>query len=288
MVLLYTVAPRYDMEVSLSIPNDDEECPMTLDSIKNYRLDFAENLYIDINNPSITKMTLPCGHSFSAMASIYYFCRHGLECPLCRCGVKVRLDGMCLPVHIRDTITQQVDKKDNEERMEEEQQNYRDTLAIMVSDMEYDFDGFCEDHTILLVVYCFNETEELVPLVSFDFELKAHMVGNVLQFSMQRSDLRQLTRSLHNVAPLSIVQFAVGIKGAHFIFLDRSVKVDVSNLALHNIIYGRGSAQFLLESVQADGYGDDLFSIVDFKWTVTMETFSEWIENQGLILFGSI
>lgn len=287
-MLLFTVPPRFDMEVGLSVPTEEEECPMTKDTMKNYELDFAEGVCVDVYDPSIRKMTLPCGHAFSAMASLYYFCRKGLQCPLCRSGVNEKLDGQCLPVHMRDIIMQQVNKKDSEERVEEEMQNYRDTLAMIVSDIEYDFDSFINENKIVLVVYCYDDMQELVPIVAFDFELKAIMHDNIVQFYMQRGDLRLLTRSLHNVAPLNIVQFAVGIKGQQFIFLDRSIKIDLTNMAMHNIIYGRGDAQFLLESVHADGDADDLFSIVDFKWTITMATFQQWVGNQSLFLFGSI
>jgi hypothetical protein len=60
------------------------------------------------SEPTFRKMTLQCGHAFSAMACLYYFCVKKLQCPLCRTGFEHPLDTRCIPEHLRAILVRQV------------------------------------------------------------------------------------------------------------------------------------------------------------------------------------
>ena len=78
---LWTEPKRKFLTVSLCIPEPDEECPLTLDKITDSKLEFLPDTTFLKDNPLHTKMRLPCGHSFHAMALIYCWCKTNMLCP---------------------------------------------------------------------------------------------------------------------------------------------------------------------------------------------------------------
>lgn len=95
---------RHTIQATLSIPADDEECPLTLDPIATSQLPCLPGTPFLQDRPLHTKLTLPCGHSFSAMTLVYAFCKNNMTCPCCRAGEEVRADTFCLPAHFRMQI----------------------------------------------------------------------------------------------------------------------------------------------------------------------------------------
>jgi hypothetical protein len=86
--------------VKLSVPGEDDECPLALDSMRDAKLQFYEASFF-IDRPELQKLTLPCGHSFSAMLLVYSFCKNNMTCPCCRSGHDCKADIGCLPEHMR-------------------------------------------------------------------------------------------------------------------------------------------------------------------------------------------
>jgi hypothetical protein len=111
---------RYSIEVTLSVPTEEEECPLTLDSMAESRLPCLPDVDFLQDRPLHKKLTLPCGHSFSAMTLVYSFCKNNMTCPCCRTGESVQADPRCLPTHFRAQLKAQIQETlDNERRMDE-------------------------------------------------------------------------------------------------------------------------------------------------------------------------
>lgn len=90
------------LTVELAEPVGDEQCPLTLDSIVEDKLDFLpENTTFLLNDPKFQKIVLPCGHGFGALNILYHFARNKMLCPCCRAGYNDVLSGACVPRHIQ-------------------------------------------------------------------------------------------------------------------------------------------------------------------------------------------
>ena len=96
------------LTVTLSIPGDDEECPLTLDKIKDSKLDFLQGTAFCQAKPLHCKLTLPCKHSFHALSLMYSWCKTGMRCPCCRAGLEERADPACLPKHFQAAMAERV------------------------------------------------------------------------------------------------------------------------------------------------------------------------------------
>lgn len=119
---------RYTIEVVLSIPEAEEECPLTLDSIAESKLPFLDVPFLP-DRPNHTKLTLPCKHSFSAMTLLYNFCKNKMVCPCCRAGEDVQADTACLPTHFRTEFNTRIQETIESERVQDEESAFNDTAA---------------------------------------------------------------------------------------------------------------------------------------------------------------
>lgn len=120
---------RHTVQIKLSIPAHDEECPLTLEPIAESKLQFLPDTPFLKNRPLHSKLTLECGHSFSAMPLIYSFCKNGMTCPCCRAGEGIRLDPTCLPTHFRLRMKEMVQKTLETERAQDDTNAMRDILS---------------------------------------------------------------------------------------------------------------------------------------------------------------
>ena len=121
--------PVYSVTATLSIPTEDEECPLTLDLISQSQLPFLpEKTPFLLDRPQHTKLTLPCGHAFSAMTLIYNFCKNNMVCPCCRAGEDVKADTNCLPPHLRAEFKAQIQKTLEAERRQDDERGCRARL----------------------------------------------------------------------------------------------------------------------------------------------------------------
>lgn len=275
-MLLYSITPRFDMEVTVGCAMPGEECPMMLESMDDFRLDFAKQMVVVEGNPGKCKITLPCKHSFSALACLYYFARKGMRCPMCRDGCDTALDFDCLPIHMRQTMREHVVKTNIEERIEEEAETTREVMEMYFNEIENDFGGFIDTHRVVLVAYCYDDSMSVNPLVSFDYDLVSDIVDEELQMSIPRGSLRNFTRSIARVAPMEVVQFAIGMRGPRndFVFLDRSPKIELKQLSVINTLLGIGLGQFVIETLR----GEDTKVFANFKWCITLDNFRAWLQ----------
>ena len=98
----------HGITVEVSIPSADEECPITQELMQSYDLEFLPNTTFISGYPAYRKLTLPCGHSFSAMALTYHFHKNCMQCPLCRVGSKQPLAPLYIPEHFRAPLQDRV------------------------------------------------------------------------------------------------------------------------------------------------------------------------------------
>ena len=119
---------RYSTEITLSIPSDDEECPLTLDSIAESKLPCMPDIYFMQDRPRHSKLTLPCGHSFSAMTLVYSFCKNTMTCPCCRAGEDVQADTCCLPSHFRLQLKARIQDTLETERRQDESNEFQEVM----------------------------------------------------------------------------------------------------------------------------------------------------------------
>ena len=118
------------MAVKLSIPDPDEECSLTLEPIMTSRLTFLPGCTFFENKPEICKMTLPCGHGFSAMNLIYHMCKNNMLCPCCRAGFNVPASLDSIPSHFRGKFQEHIGSTRAEEEADEERALLQEIRAL--------------------------------------------------------------------------------------------------------------------------------------------------------------
>ena len=110
--------------LTISIPDAAEECPITSLSMSDPSgtddLHFleADCRVFDRSRPMHTKATLPCGHSFSVLHLLYYWCKQNMRCPCCRDGIDNLARTDCLPYHVRHDMAQRIETLRREEAQE--------------------------------------------------------------------------------------------------------------------------------------------------------------------------
>ena len=120
---------KYTIIACFSVPAEGEECPLTLDLISESKLSFLPETPFLLDRPDHKKVTLPCGHSFSALTLVYNFCKNNMACPCCRAGSELRADVECLPKHLREDFKAHLQQVRREERGEDEDDALQELLA---------------------------------------------------------------------------------------------------------------------------------------------------------------
>jgi hypothetical protein len=126
------------MIVTLSSPDKDDECPLTLDTVSNDSLEFlpSGSCFVE-ESPSFQKMSLPCGHCFGALNLIYHFFKNNMQCPCCRAGPSCRAALRCVPKHLRTALSKQVKRIENQERAEHTMEEWRSLLQSAWGSLHY-------------------------------------------------------------------------------------------------------------------------------------------------------
>ena len=125
--------PRMVIKASLHEPDDDTECPILQEPIKNTSgLDWFPRPF-NADQPTFSAITLPCKHTFHAMALIYNWGRNKhVLCPVCRAGPQCQqLVVSKLPRDWRYSLAARLRRewKQDKESMEEEDRQVAVTLS---------------------------------------------------------------------------------------------------------------------------------------------------------------
>jgi hypothetical protein len=151
------------LKVKLSVPGPDEECPVALETISTAELTFLPGCTFFQDIPQYTKMTLPCGHSFSAMVIIYSWCKNNMLCPCCRQGLKCKASVKHLPSHFKDQLAAQVSSSLQSERVEDERDNILSLLQM--TPITTSFVELADERSLqLIVTFYFRVANETHPL----------------------------------------------------------------------------------------------------------------------------
>ena len=123
---------RTTMQVTLHEPQigqpEDEEtvrCPILQEPIAEATLDTFPRPFLS-GHPTYSAMTLPCGHTFHAMALTYHWARSlNVLCPVCRSGPErgQTLAMSRLPCEWKYSMAARVRRERRRDRAEEEQRN---------------------------------------------------------------------------------------------------------------------------------------------------------------------
>jgi len=108
--------------LTLTEPEKNEECAITMDPIADYRLPFylPEPCTLLLSRPKLTKATLPCGHGFSALALVYHFAKNSMTCPCCRAGhERVQMGEQSIPPHLRRAFSEHLERVKADETREQ-------------------------------------------------------------------------------------------------------------------------------------------------------------------------
>jgi hypothetical protein len=123
---------RLSTVVTLSIPTEEDECPLTLDNMSQSKLESLPDTTFCADKPLHKKLTLPCGHSFCAMVLIYNWCKNNMLCPCCRAGHQHRADPACLPGHFGPKMATQVQSTLEEERVTDDSSEFDFTISRLI------------------------------------------------------------------------------------------------------------------------------------------------------------
>ena len=198
---------NYSVTVTLSIPEEDDECPLTLDLISESKLSFLPESPFLLDRPQHCKLTLPCGHSFSALTLIYNYCKNYMVCPCCRAGKEERMDVSCLPRHLRDDIRAHLRQVSQEEQRA---QQIEDMIAVagIVSVLPYHVLAVNNNLSMQIEFYTITSAlpvnASVLPTFVMATPLQAGEDGMQLA---PRSDLR----SIANIANLGVNAVRISI-----------------------------------------------------------------------------
>ncbi len=201
---------KYSVTAAFSIPGTDEECPLTLDLISESKLSFLPDTPFLLDRPEHSKLTLPCGHVFSAMTLIYNFCKNSMVCPCCRAGKEVRANVSCLPRHLRADIKAQIQRIRWQEERDEDDAIIRDLISATGFVSVIPYSVLASNDNLSLTMEFYNTSSSLPlsvasqPLFSMTTPLHASLNLPCLE---PRSDLRAISNITHmgvNAVRLSI------------------------------------------------------------------------------------
>lgn len=211
-------ARRYTIDITMSIPDAEEECPLTLDPIAVSKLPFLPDTPFIMGRPKHTKLTLPCKHSFSAMTLLYSFCRNNMICPCCRAGEDVQADTQCLPTHFRELLKARIQETLETERRQDEARDYQAVLdSFSLFGVTLPYDALGANGNLSLVANFYDiALNPLIPLSQSTLQRPIFAFSNVVEprrdggrmTLMPRGPLRALTHVAHmgvNSIQLSIV-----------------------------------------------------------------------------------
>jgi len=187
-------------------PAPGEECVISLCPMAEFRLDFISQndqhcLFKD--SPALTKASLPCGHSFSAMALLYHFAKNSMSCPCCRAGHTERMGEQSIPAHLRRSFAHQLAKAREEERRERLLEDSAAVANILSEEVNVFLETFVETSRLYLIIYAYENMSSITPLICLDLPLSCSPRPGIptLEFTSSGFCVRQLAINLRTIQP---------------------------------------------------------------------------------------
>ena len=232
---------EYHTSIDVSIPDPTEECPITMEKMSDYKLDFLdESQTFFKGRVKYTKATLECGHSFNALAIMYHFVRSGMKCPCCREGHADKLDDKSIPEHIRKPM---LDHYRGEMRLDEREADLESARAIVDLLQSEVGSGnvhtFLEMHTVELFIYSYESMDSLMPVDIKQMTMRVAEEGEFICFSTFGYDMRTfaINRRLIPVEA-NVFEFVVGTRNLYngTLMLDRTEKFHVNAIRTSSLL----------------------------------------------------
>lgn len=281
----------------LSEPAADEECSITLEPMREYRLPFvpeeeAQNCVV-VGEPALTKASLPCGHGFHALALLYHFAKNSMTCPICRAGhAKAQITEQSVPFHMRKHFAAHLASLRAEESNE---QIAADAVAaarmLELEVSRLNNSGFMPMTRVVLILYVFDTMElwrrdlpgqPLVePILALELPLTSSLNLGILEFESSGYSLGQLNLNLLRL-PSRPAAFEVGVgvqsllHGSMLLF--RTVRFP-STGAMHRVVFARNSLPnepLAIEVLTMAGV-EGLNTFHRLRWAVPVSSFSNML-----------
>ena len=238
---------RPSTTVTLSIPMLEDECPLTLDSIGQSKLEIMPDTPFMEGKPLHTKMTLPCGHSFCAMVLIYSWCKNNMTCPCCRAGHQHKADMECLPGHFRSAMADHVKSTLASERIDDE--SNLEIITVENVFIPFNLLALHGDLTLRLEFFDFNEqpgrptrpiftsNSDLIPLVEMNDSGSAFV---------PRGQLRTISHIMHMGVNHMRLSIQVNVGAAGRMIIDHSDMINLQQSEGNNRLFVEGTRSALI------------------------------------------
>lgn len=204
----------YPMKLRFSVPDHDEQCPVTMEHMANSTVETHPGVVVFPDQPELSKVTLPCSHCFAAFPTVYHFARNSMRCPICRAGSEKPLDTSTLSRHIHDTLAEQLQQDEMRRRfqsvMESAQAAEELQFSTAILELEENEPVANVLHLANIRIACFMTREGEI-LCSTDYTMKIQPASFELLQGLNFSHITQQLSSLrvrfgiqtHNIRDLS-------------------------------------------------------------------------------------
>lgn len=229
----------YHSTVSLSVPGEDEVCPITLERMSEYELDFLPGYSFRKGHPTYKKLTMSCGHSFSAMALIYHFRKNQLSCPMCREGTTEKIHPSCVPFHFKTEMLRKIAQDEVVERNEQEREDFATAMSFFDTDVSASNALIREllNHVNLLVYFYSGDSHYPSMMQQFSMALQSTLEAgeSSVSFRLPNWYVRQLRLGMRHLPETSKIVFVLSTRDlhGHVVQLDRAVE-HINTLLFHD------------------------------------------------------
>lgn len=276
--------------LSLTAPEPDEECSIAMELMAVYRLPFVPatfaKAHVVKNQPLLTKATLPCGHSFSALAIIYHFAKNSMTCPCCRAGhVGERMGEQSVPAHMRRFFVRHLAQDRNQEVREQITNDAMVAARMLHHEVSYEILSLPVTRMVLsLSAYSsMDRSTSPEPMLVLESPLTSSLATGLVESVSSGYSLHQLNLNLR-LLPVRCAAFelSVGVRSLHHhdwnsVGLFKTIRFDAAPVREGvRVVPGSGGDPRLKLEVQmlpsADG---DAPQFARITWRVGVQGFTD-------------
>lgn len=297
------------MILKLTVPDPDEECSITMEPIADYRLPFVpekfKKQHLIKNQPTLTKATLPCGHSFSALALVYHFLKNSMTCPCCRAGqANERMGEQFVPSHMRRFFSKQLALSRTEEEQEQITHDAMAAAQMMQYEVSYEILSLPVTRMVLSL-YAYTSPDRSSspePTLALELPLTSSLTMGLMECVSFGYSLHQLNLNLRVLpVPISAFELGVGVRSLHHnewgsVGLFRTVRFSVleedaatrnGNVIMPRLIPAAGGDPRLnieVQMVPHRGVGNPQFARI--AWRIGVREFADLLitTSQALLM----
>ena len=277
------------LSLRLTVPDTDEECSITMEPMSEYRLPFIpasfKKGHLIKDQPRLTKATLPCGHSFCALAVLYHFAKNSMTCPCCRAGhTNEKMGEQSVPQHIRKYFSKHL-ATDRAEDVREQIRNDAAVAARMLQhEVRYEMMPLPVTRMVLSLsaFSSMDRSSAPDPMLVLELPLTSSLtMGSVESVSFGYS-LHQLNLNLR-LLPVGIRAFemAIGVRSLHHhewasVALFKTLRFSAEGRDLVRVVPALGGdprLNVVVSMVGTDGVSNPQFARI--SWTVGAQAFTD-------------